>query len=183
MRWEALFADLEAQLAAAGQAGLDAEIADRQRGELAGLDLAARLRAQYGKTLRVHLGLSGGPLTGTLGRLGADWFLLDSASGSHVAALGAVQMIEGIDRYADLSVPAVQLPLASALRGLARDRYPVDLHLRGRPTALHGSIDRVGRNFLEFAVLEPGEHRRRENVASVTVVPFAGIAAVSSSTR
>ncbi|MFF2675144.1 hypothetical protein ACFVRT_00970 [Arthrobacter koreensis] len=104
MRWEALFADLEAQLAAAGQAGLDAEIADRQRGELAGLDLAARLRAQYGKTLRVHLGLSGGPLTGTLGRLGADWFLLDSASGSHVAALGAVQMIEGIDRYADLSV-------------------------------------------------------------------------------
>jgi len=180
MRWEALFADLEAQLAAAAGAGLETEIADRQRGELAGLDLAARLRAQRGRTLRVHLGLDGGPLTGALGRLGADWVLLDSASGSHVVALEAVQMIEGMDRYADSSVPLVQLQLASALRGLARDRYPVDLHLRGRPAALHGIIDRVGKDFLEFAVLEPGEPRRREKVASAPAVPFSRIAAVST---
>ncbi|MBF4993675.1 hypothetical protein ITX31_06080 [Arthrobacter gandavensis] len=180
MRWEALFTDLEAQLAAAGQAGLEAEIADRQRGELAGLDLAARLRAQHGRILRVHLGLAGGPLTGTLSRLGADWLLLDSALGSHIAALDAVQLIEGMDRYADPSVPVMQLPLASALRGLARDRHPVDLHLRGRAAVLHGSIDRVGKDFLEFAVLEPGDPRRMDKVTSAPAVPFSRIAAVSS---
>jgi len=180
MRWEALFADLEAQLAAAGRTELEAEIADRQRGEVAGLDLAARLRAQRGRPLRVHLGLAAGPLNGVVGQLGSDWFLLESASGSHVVPLDAVQMFEGMDRYSDPSVPGVQLLLASALRGLARDRYPVDLHLRGGRPSLHGSIDRVGKDFLEFAVVEPGEPRRREKVASAPVVPFAGIAAVSS---
>lgn len=180
MRWEALFADLEAQLAAAGRADLEAEIADRQRGEVAALDLAARLRAQRGRTLRVHLGLAAGPLSGVLGRVGTDWFLLESASGSYVVALDAVQMLEGMDRYADASVPAVQLRLASALRELARDRYPVDLHLRGMSAPLHGSIDRVGKDFLEFAVVEPGEPRRRGKVGSAPVVPFSRLAAVSS---
>ena len=179
MRWEALFADLEAQLAAAGQAAVEAEIADRQRGEVAGLELTARIRAQRGRTLRVHAGLEGGPLAGVLQQLGADWLLLESASGSHVVALNAVEMIEGMDRYA-LPVPgSVQLKLASALRGLARDRYPVALALRGRQ-ALHGSIDRVGRDYLEFAVVEPGTPRRRDNVSAVVMVPLARVAAVSS---
>ncbi|MER2135551.1 MAG: hypothetical protein ABS910_12825 [Arthrobacter sp.] len=180
MRWEALFADLEAQLAAAGNAELESEIADRQRGEVAGLEFTARLRAQRGRTLRVHVGIPGGPLRGELGALGAGWFLLESAAASHVVPVDAVHMVEGMDRYADSSVPAVQLRLAAALRGLARDRYPVDLHLRGAGQALHGSIDRVGQDYLEFAVVEPGEPRRRANVASVAVVPLARIAAVSS---
>ena len=180
MRWEALFADLEAQLAAAGNAELESEIADRQRGEVAGLEFTARLRAQRGRVLRVHAGIPGGPLRGELGTLGAGWFLLESAAASHVVPVDAVHMVEGMDRYADSSVPAVQLRLAAALRGLARDRYPVDLHLRGAAQAQHGSIDRVGRDYLEFAVVEPGEPRRRANVASVAVVPLARIAAVSS---
>ena len=180
MRWEALFADLEAQLAAAGNAELEAEIADRQRGEVAGLGFTARLRAQRGRVLRVNLGLPGGPLQGGLGTVGAGWFLLESAGASHVVPVDAVQMVEGMDRYADSSVPTVQLTLTAALRGLARDRHPVALHLSGAGQALHGTIDRVGQDYLEFAVLEPGEPRRRANVASVAVVPLERIAAVSS---
>lgn len=180
MRWETLFADLEGQLAAAGDAELESEIADRQRGEVAGLGFTARLRAQRGRALRVHVGIAGRPLQGELGTVGADWFLLESASGSHVVPFQAVQMVEGMDRYADTSVPGVQLKFAAALRGLARDRYPVDLHLLGAGQAQHGSIDRVGQDFIEFALLEPGEPRRRGNVASVAVVPLARIAAVSS---
>ncbi len=180
MRWEALFTDLEAQLAAAGHAELESEIADRQRGEVAGLGFTSRLRAQRGRALRVHAGIAGGPLQGELGAVGAGWFLLESASVSHVVPLQSVQMVEGMDRYSDPTVPAVQLKLSSALRGLARDRYPVDLHLLGARQAQHGSIDRVGHDYLEFALLEPGEPRRRANVASVAVVPLAAIAAVSS---
>ncbi|MER1995670.1 MAG: hypothetical protein ABTA24_04110 [Arthrobacter sp.] len=180
MRWEALFADLEAQLAAAGNADLESEIADRQRADVAGLELMARLRAQRGRILRVHAGIAGGPLQGVLNGLGIGWLLLESATASHVVPVGAVHMVEGMDRYADASVPAVQLRLTAALRGLARDRYPVDLHLRGAGQVHHGSIDRVGQDYLEFAVVEPGEPRRRANVASVAVVPLARIAAVSS---
>lgn len=180
MRWEALFTDLEAQLAAAGQADLEAEISDRQRGEVAGLDLAARLRAQRGRSLSIYLGSAGGPLNGVLGQLGADWFLLESAAGSHVVALDAVSMIEGMNRYAVPAAPGVQLRLASALRGLARDRYPVGLQLRSGQQPLHGSIDRVGRDFLEFAAVEPGAARRRENVSSYRMIPLGQVAAVSS---
>lgn len=181
MRWEALFTDLEAQLAAAGQAGLESEIADRQRGEFAAIELADRLRGQVGRSLKVHLDHSEGALTGVLAQLGSGWILLRASAGTHLVPLDAVRVVEGLDRFALLEEGKVKLGLQAALRGLARDRYPVSLRLRGMEAgALNGSIDRVGRDFLEFAVLEAGLARRRDNVASAAVVPLRAIAAVSS---
>ncbi|WP_312179482.1 hypothetical protein [Arthrobacter sp.] len=179
MRWEALFADLEAQLAAAGQAGLESEIAERQRGEFSVVSLSDRLRSQIGLPLKVHLDAPGA-VTGALAQLGSGWLLLQASAGSHLVPLEAIRMVEGMDRFAAPEEGKVKLGLQAALRGLARDRYPVYLQLRGEQAALYGSIDRVGRDFLEFAVLEAGLPRRRENVASAAVVPLRGIAAVSS---
>ncbi|MFZ3454256.1 hypothetical protein [Arthrobacter sp. 7Tela_A1] len=181
MRWESLFADLEAQLAAAGQAGLEAEIAERQRGESASIGFTARLRGQHGGPLKVYVDGVEEPLWGELRQVGAGWFLLKSSSTSHLVPLQAVRLVEGMGRFAAAEEGLVQLKLSSALRGVARDRYPVRLQLRGAPAAsLHGSIDRVGLDFLEFAVLEPGTARRRENVASAAVVPFRAVAVISS---
>src|SRR4051812_3958628 len=55
VRWAALFADLEAQLAAAAEADLAGEVADRQRLEVARLQLVDRLRAAAGSELTVGL--------------------------------------------------------------------------------------------------------------------------------
>ncbi|MBD8044197.1 hypothetical protein H9638_10305 [Arthrobacter sp. Sa2BUA2] len=181
MRWEALFADLEAQLAAAGQSAREAEIADRQRGESAAIQFADRLRGQVGRTLKVHLDSSAEPLTGVLAQMGSGWLLLRSAAGMHLVPLDAVRMVEGMDRFALPDQATVKLGLLAALRGLARDRYPVHLQLRGALSGtVYGSIDRVGRDFLELAVLETGQARRRDNVATAAVVPLREIAAVSS---
>lgn len=183
MRWDALFADLEAQLASAGQSGLEAEIAERQRGEFSAIELSARLRGQLGRTLKIHLDGTGGPLAGQLAQMGAGWLLLQSPAKSHLVPLVAVRMVEGMDRFAMPGTAGIQLGLQSALRGIARDRYPVMLALRGagaQEGTLHGSIDRVGRDFLELAVVEQGEARRRENVASATLIPLREITVVSS---
>ena len=181
MRWEALFADLEAQLAAAGQSALEAEIADRQRGESAAIEFPDRLRGQVGRKLKVHLDAPVGALTGVLAQLGSGWLLLRATAGTHLVPLDAVRLVEGMDRFALPEEATVKLGLQAALRGLARDRYPVHLQLRGTQAGtVYGSIDRVGRDFLELAVLEAGLARRRENVASAAVVPLREIAVVSS---
>jgi len=181
MRWEALFADLEAQLAAAGQSFRETEIADRQRGESGAIELPERLRGQVGRKLKVHVDSPAGALTGVLAQLGSGWLLLSAAAGTHLVPLDAVRMVEGMDRFAAPAEGRVKLGLPAALRGLARDRYPVHLQLRGAQSgAVYGSIDRVGRDFLEMAVLEAGAVRRRENVASAALVPLREIAVVSS---
>jgi len=48
MRWDALFADMEAQLAASERLDLDAEIAERARVDAAAVELADRLRGSWG---------------------------------------------------------------------------------------------------------------------------------------
>ncbi|MFZ1486017.1 MAG: hypothetical protein WAS95_08200, partial [Nostocoides sp.] len=54
-RWERLFADLDAAVAADERRELDVEIADRTRAERAKVALAARLAAQRGAELDVRL--------------------------------------------------------------------------------------------------------------------------------
>jgi len=76
-----------------------------------------------------------------------------------------------------------RLGLASALRGLARDRSEVTVHLvmgMGQETALFGVIDRVGKDHFDLAATGAGEARRQGNVSSVVTVPFASLAALRS---
>ena len=55
MRWDALFADLEAQLNALERAERAAEIDERTRGEVGALHLLDRTRAAVGMPLRLRL--------------------------------------------------------------------------------------------------------------------------------
>jgi hypothetical protein len=63
------------------------------------------------------------------------------------------------------------------LRGVARDRSPVRLHLRDGGT-VEATIDRVGADFVEAATHAPGEPRRRPDVREVELVPLAAVVAV-----
>lgn len=181
MRWDELFRDLEAQLEAAAAAELDAEVADRTRREAAQLALLDRARAAVGHpvTLRV---LGAGPVDGLLVEVGAQWLLLAETSGRQVLVpVSGVLSLSGL--LAWTSVPGAggevfaRLGLGFALRGIARDRLPVQAVLTDG-SVLTGTVDRVGSDFVELT--EHGEVRRRGEVTGVRTVPFVAIALLRS---
>lgn len=181
MRWEGLFADLEAQAEALGHAERAAEVQELTRGELAGLSVVDRLRAAIGLGVRIRLA-GGGAVTGTVTRVGPDWVLLaEEGDREAVLALAAVLAVRGLSRYS--AVPgsagavASRLGLRHALRGIARDRSPVRLELLDGST-VDATIDRVGGDFLEAATHGAGEPRRRQDVRDVELIPLAALAVV-----
>ena len=184
MRWDALFSDLEAQLAAGERLDLDVEINERARVDAAAVELADRLRGSVGLRIGVHLG-SGTVYEGILSHAGGEWLVLDEERHQVLIPHSSAVRYAGLARLAVGAGPAVRqrLGLASALRGLARDRASLTV-LVSRGTAgesgLHGVIDRVGRDFLDLAITEPGEERRPANVSGVATIPFAALAGLRS---
>jgi hypothetical protein len=74
-----------------------------------------------------------------------------------------------------------KLTLRSALRGIARDRSAVRLHLADGEV-LDATIDRVGSDFVEIARHAASEARRQRDVRDVILVPIAALAAVRRAT-
>lgn len=183
MRWESLFADLEAGLEAAEAAELAAEVSDRTRAVLARLRLVDRLAAARDAEATVGLRACGlASLSGRLVDLGPDWLLLAEGPGREaVVALAGVLAVSGLG--APSREPGTEgrvesrLGLRAALRGVARDRSPVSVVLVDG-SSLYGTIDRVGADFLEVAEHPPGEHRRAGLVRAVRTIPFTALAAV-----
>ena len=181
MRWDELFADLEAQLAAAGDAEFAAEVADRTRREAALLSLVDRARASCGAVVQVRAA-GAGVVEGRLAEVGAQWLLVDEPAGREVLVpLTAVLTISGLTAWAAAPGRAGRvfdrLGLPAAMRGIARDRTPVTVWLRDG-ASLSGTVERVGDDFVELSVHAPGELRRRADVHGVRTVPLAAIGAV-----
>ena len=181
MRWDAFFEDMEAQFAAALAASGEAGASDLLRAEQGRITLADRLSAHLARELRVTTG-NGCGFTGLLSHVGAEWLVLDGEGQSVLVPYAAVQSVEGLGRGVGPGPAGVhaRLGLASAFRALARDRASVSV-FTGSPLTIHeGTVDRVGRDFLELALVPSGEHRRAGNVVGVLAVPFAAVAAVTS---
>ena len=181
MRWDALFADLEAQAEALEHAERASEVDERARIEVGALGLLDRLRPAVGAALRLQCA---GALTlnGVLRRVGPDWLLLDEGAGREVVvALAAVHGVSGLSRLSAVPDSATtvesRLGLRHVLRGVARDRSPVRI-CRVDGSTLDATIDRVGADFLEAALHPAGETRRRGDVREVALIPFAALTAV-----
>lgn len=176
VRWDALFSDLEAQLAAAGAPVDDPE---RVRAELARAELSDRLRGQTGAPLRLHL-RDGHVVAGSLLEATPAWVLLEAPPRQVLVPLPALAWVAGLSPA--LAPPAGlverRLGLGSALRALARDRAAVQLRLTA--AVLDGTIDRVGADHLDLAEHAVGEARRAGSVRAVLTVPFASLLAVAS---
>jgi hypothetical protein len=184
VRWQALFDDLEAQLAAQDAAELRAEVADRTRRELALLRLRDRLEPAVGTALAIAVH-GGGTVHGRLLDAGGDWLLVEETGGREVLVpLEAVLGIAGVS--ARTGSPGAEgevgkrLDLRWALRGLARSRSGVRVVLRDG-SSVTGTLDRVGADHLDLAEHAPGEPRRPGAVRQVRLVPLTALALVASS--
>ncbi len=177
MRWEALFSDLEAQLAGEDRLALDAEVAERVRIERARVVLVDRLRAHVGSVL----GLETAPLPvrGVVRDVGADFVLLDDEGGGQcVVPVAALVSVAGLGRAVAPAPGASlrRLGLTAALRGLVRDRAEVRVvtdrsELRGTPAA-------VGADHLDLLLSATGGHDR--GPAVVRTVPLHALRVLRS---
>ncbi len=178
VRWDLLFADLESQAAALQAAERDAAVDERTRIELSRIRLVERLLPAVDRVIRVSC--RDIVVNGTLARVGAQWLLVDEASGRQaLIATAAITGVGGLDRYTapaeSMGLVESRLGLAHVLRGIARDRSGVQVDLIGGP-AVHGTIDRVGSDFFELAVHDVGVARRAGDVREIIVITLAALA-------
>lgn len=183
MRWDALFEDMEGQLASRQRLELEAEIAERALVDSAGVELADRLRGSLGLSIRVELS-SGRAFEGVLSHAGSEALVLDEPQHQVLIPYAAAAHYGGLSRVA-VSEPSVvrrRLGLGSALRGLARNRAPVTIFVAhdGADAGLYGVIDTVGRDFLDLAVRREGEERTPGNARQVVAIPFGALAGIRS---
>lgn len=179
MRWERLFADLEAQWERESRRDLDAEVAERTRRERATVELFTRLAGHRGQPILAEL-VTGEKLEGQLDDIGTDWLLLRVPGGGELLVTsGSLIGLVGLGTRVDPGASARRFGLGYALRVLARDRAPVVLTDRsGRRRT--GTIDVVGADALDLAEHPPGEPRRAGNVRGQRTVPFAAIVSIAS---
>jgi hypothetical protein len=184
MRWEDLFADLEQQWEALAEGERQAEIAERTRAERAQLTLLDRLRGSEDQGVRVRT-RGGQDVQGRLCRVGADFVLVVLARRECVLPLHALSAVTGLG---DASVPAgaagavrARLGLGSVLRRIAADRSQVSL-VAADSAVLNGTLQRVGADFVEMAVHQPGDALEAARSRRLTLVPFAALEMVSRDT-
>jgi hypothetical protein len=168
-----LFEDLEQQAAGMHLAERDAELADRARGEYAGVAFASRIHASLAREVALTL-VDGHVAEGTLTQAGTDWCSVVTPEGHAVwlVRLGAVAAAYGLSSRAvpEAARPAVaRLSFGSAVHRLADEHDEVLLQLAsGAP--LRGRVLRIGADFVEV-----------ESVGSAqtpAVVPFGAVLAV-----
>jgi hypothetical protein len=181
MRWQRLFADLEAQFVAATSAAELAETASRARAEGGSVHLAERLAGALGQPVRLRC-RGAGQVAGLLVEVGPDWLLLSAEQGREfLVVTDAVTLASGLVRRTQAVAdghPRVRTDLRRALRGLVRDRSTVSVVLAdgGRLT---GTLDRVGADFVEVAEHAADEPRRASSIRAVHAVPLRALAVVS----
>jgi hypothetical protein len=182
VRWDELFADLEAQLDGAATAELAGEVADRTRREIATLSFIDRARAAVGHPVRVQL-LGPEDLSGLLVEVGAQWLLLRDDGGRDVLTpWTAVVSVVGLGLRSVAATEGGQvfrrLGLATALRAIARDRAAVLVGLVDG-SVVSGTLDRVGLDFVEISEHAVGEARRPGQVSAVRTVAHTGLATIT----
>ena len=180
MRWEQLFADLEAQAAAEEARAEQAEAGSRARAEHGRLRLADRLRGALGAEVSVTC-RGAGDVRGRLLDVGPDWLLLvDAQQRDVLVGAGAVRAVAGLTAATvpePGGVVARRLDLRRALRGLVRDRAPVQV-LLDDGTVVTGTIDRVGADFVEVAEHPADRPRRAGAVTGVRAVVVDAVSVV-----
>jgi hypothetical protein len=180
VRWQALFADLEAQFQAEERRELDQEVAERTRRERAAIGLYERLAAA-GPSAPLAIRVHGGALIlhGAVADVGEGWVLLSGKGQRPVLVpFSAVLAVSGLALRAAPEVAGKRFGFGYALRGLSRDRAAVALtDVTGVVTT--GTIDAVGADVVDLSEHPGDEPRRQGSVVARRLVPFSAIACLA----
>lgn len=178
VRWERLFDDLEAQVAAQARLELDAEVAERTRLERSRVTLGERVVGALGA--EASLRVRGGTVArGRLEDSGDGWLLLVEAGGRQLLVpVPAVLGVFGLGRPQD-DARARRFGIGSAMRIISRDRRAVVV-VDVDGGSVHGTIDAVGADALDIAEHPLDTPRRPEHVRGERVIPFAAVAMIAS---
>lgn len=193
MRWDRFFEDIEDQLESEWEAERAALETEGERLRLSKLTLHERIAALVSTEPTAAVELVDGTLvTAPITALGADWLLAapwGSRSGAALVPLGSIaavrlahaEMLRSARPDQSGRKPPVsrRATFGFAVRDLVRRRSGVSVHLSGGHT-LVGTIDRAGADHLDLAEHEPGAPRRRSEVTSYRLVPFAAIAWIAA---
>lgn len=157
-RWDALFADLEAELDGEEARDLDAEVRDRAGVEHARLTLADRLAAHAGAQIAVTT-TGAGTIRGRLTGAARDWLTVGDTLVPRLAVLGVSGLGEAATEPEER--PRAPRTIASVLRGMADEGPVTCVFTDGRTVT--ASIERVGKDHVDL---------------DGTAVPFRAIAAI-----
>ena len=181
MRWDDLFADLEAQQSQLERRERELEVAAQTRAARGQIELLHRLVAAEGRAVRLRV--SGvGWLESTLRDVGADWLLLDHGGTldgrgrEALVPLAAVTAVEGLrGRVGEHAAAGRRLGLRSALRAVSRDRAVVRVHDRDGDHVT-GTVDRVLADHLDLTKHPDDAARRTSAVRGVVSLPYSALA-------
>ncbi|PQZ95892.1 hypothetical protein CQ018_00920 [Arthrobacter sp. MYb227] len=175
MRWESLFEDLEAELAAEFAREKTAEIQETVRVEKARQSFGELLAPQLKAHIEVRL-LGGERLHGRLSALGLDWVMLRRGETEELIPIHAIgtwlQRTSG-QREGSISGSA---RFTQALRALVRDRSRISVGGCDGSLLASGTLDQVGHDFMAIALHARDEFRRETSIQGRAFVPIASVA-------
>lgn len=172
MRWEALFADLQAQSAAQQQDDFEAEVAHAVDLEWSRTPLCDRFRANIGRRISLRL-TDGASLGFRVEAVGGDWASGSVGAQQWLIPLQAVVSAVGLLRRAQSEPSPSQrrLGISAPLRALAAAQEHVVVYGRAGE-ATEGVLVGVGRDFIDL--------RRPGGRAVIRTVPVYALVGVRS---
>ncbi len=177
MRWESLFADLEAQFEADSARNRISEVQEIVRIERARQTMLQRLERHLGT--RVDLQLLGAERpSGELSAIGRDWLMLAHAGREELIPFRALAWWRGLEAGRGPETRQRRVGFSQALRMLVRDRARVGIGGIDGQLLATGTLDQVGQDFVEVALHEQDEFRRGPVVLGRSLIPFSAIARV-----
>lgn len=182
MRWNDLFADLEAQLQFGHWEAVEQDAAELTRGLWAELTLMDRMRAALGQRIRVIL--SDGRIQElSLKAVGPAWIGgFDDTSALIIARDAIVGIDSVLSRAVVPSRPLHAGPSIRAIyRALARRREPVQVISTTGTMLAEGTIDRVGKDHIDVALHARDEFRRSSALHGVRIISTNAIQLVRAS--
>lgn len=177
MRWESLFADLEAQFEAESARDRMNEVQEIVRIERARQTMLQRLERHLGT--RVDLQLLGAErLSGDLSSIGRDWLMLAHGGTEELIPFRAVAWWRALAATRGTENGGRLVVFSQVLRVLVRDRARVGIGGIDGQLLATGTLDQVGQDFVEVALHVQDEFRRGPALMGRSLIPFSAIARV-----